>query len=87
MPTKELCYRNDDRRANLRFLEPATECRQLTAGSRTLKAPTIYVAVLGQDGNIAKLARWATDDGQARPSILTRFIQQPGSAWSDSCPR
>ena len=87
MPTSELCYRNDERRANLRFLEPATECRQLTVGSRTLEAPTIYVAVLGHDRNIAKLARWATDEGEARPSILTRFIQQPGSAWSDACPR
>jgi hypothetical protein len=87
MPTMELCYRNDDRRANLRFLEPATECRELTVGGRTLEAPTIYVAVLGQDRNIARLARWATDDGQALASNLTRFIQQPGSGWSDACPR
>ena len=36
MPTSELCYRNSDRRANLRFLEPATNCRQLKVAGRTL---------------------------------------------------
>ncbi len=87
MPTAELCYRNDDQRANLRFLEPATECRQLTVGDRTLRAPTIYIAVLGQGRDIAGLARWATDDGNAQASALTRFIEQPGNAWSNACPR
>lgn len=87
MPTSELCYRNEDGRANLRFLERATDCRQLTVGGRTLRTPTIYVAVLGQDRDIASLADWATDGGQARPSILTRIIDQPGSRQSPSCPR
>jgi len=87
MPTSEVCYRNADRRANLRFLEPATRCRQLKVAGRTLKTPTVYVAVLGRDRNIARLARWATDSGRARPSVLTRTINQPGSRPSPSCPR
>ena len=87
MPTSELCYRNADRRANLRFLEPATRCRQLKVAGRTLKVPTIYVAVLGRDRNIEKLARWASDDGRAGPSVLTRKINQKGSRPSPACPR
>jgi hypothetical protein len=86
MPTSELCYRNKDRRANLRFLEPATRCRQLKVAGKTLKTPTVYIAVLGRDRNIAKLARWATDGGHARPSVLTRTIKQPGSRISPACP-
>lgn len=87
MPTSELCYRNADRRANLRFLEPATSCRQLKVGGRTLKTPTVYVAVLGRGWNIEKLARWATDGGRARPSVLVRTVNQPGSLPSPACPR
>jgi hypothetical protein len=87
MPTSELCYRNAARRANLRFLEPATRCRQLDVAGRTLKTPTVYVAVKGRGPNIEKLARWATDGGRARPSVLTRTISQPGSPFSPACPR
>jgi hypothetical protein len=86
MPTSELCYRNARRIANLRFLEPATRCRQLAVAGRTLETPTVYVAVKGRGPNIAKLARWATDDGRARPSVLTRRISQPGSPFSPACP-
>lgn len=86
MPTSELCYRNDDGRANLRFLEPATRCRQLKVRTKTLKTPTIYIAVLGRGRDIARLARWATDRGRARPSVLTRTISQPGSRPSPACP-
>ena len=87
MPTSELCYRNARRIANLRFLEPATRCRQLEVAGRTLETPTVYVAVKGRGPNIEKLARWATDGGRARPSVLTRKISQPGSPFSPACPR
>lgn len=86
MPTSELCYRNARRIANLRFLEPATRCRQLAVAGRTLETPTVYVAVRGRGPDIGKLARWATDDGRARPSVLTRRISQPGSPFSPACP-
>ena len=87
MPRSELCYRNADRRAHLRFLEPATRCRQLKVAGRTLRTPTVYVAVLGRGRNIEKLARWATDGGRARPSVLVRTVNQPGSLPSPACPR
>jgi hypothetical protein len=87
MPTSELCYRNAARLANLRFLEPATRCRQLEVAGRWLKVPTVYVAVKGRGPNIERLARWATDDGRGLPSVLTRKISQPGSPFSPACPR
>lgn len=87
MPTAELCYRNSDGRANLRILEPATDCRKLKVAGKTLRVPTIYIAVLGRDGDIGKLDRWATGNGRESPSILTRPIRQPGSGSSPGCPR
>ena len=87
MPTAELCYRNSDGRANLRILEPATNCRKLKVAGRTLRTPTIYIAVLGRDGDIGKLDRWATGNGRESPSVLTRPIRQPGSGFSPSCLR
>jgi hypothetical protein len=86
MPTAELCYRNSDGRANLRILEPATPCKQLKVAGRTMKVPTIYIAVLGRGGNIGRLARWATGGGRGSPSILTRRIDQPRSPGSPGCP-
>ncbi|MGD8487026.1 MAG: META domain-containing protein [Chloroflexota bacterium] len=84
--TTEGCYRNDNGKANLRFLEPANGCRQVKADGSWIKRPTIYVAVLGPDGDIAKLADWATADGTANPSVLTRAIKQPNAPFSPACP-
>jgi heat shock protein HslJ len=85
-PTAELCYRNDDGRANLRFERLATACKQLKVDGKTLKTPTFYVAVLGHDGNIKKLADWATNDGKASPSVLTKTIKRPNAPAGEGCP-
>mgnify|MGYP001816313477 FL=1 len=85
-PSAFACYRNDDGRANLRLVSSATNCRQLVAGGTRLKQPAVYVAVLGEDGNIGKLARWA---GSKTPGAhdLTRSIDRPDERWSNMCPR
>lgn len=84
--TTEGCYRNDSGKASLRFLEPANGCRQVRVDGRWIKRPTIYVAVLGPDGDIAELADWATDGGTADPSVLTKAIKQPDAPLSPACP-
>jgi hypothetical protein len=51
-----------------------------------VKRPTIYIAVLGPDGNISKLADWATDGGTANPTVLTKAIKQANAPLSPACP-
>lgn len=82
------CYRNDDGRANLRFTNTATRCRQLTAGKTQLESPHLYMAVLGPNRDIASLWEWAasSDDWEAGEDLFDP-IQQPGQPWSDMCPR
>ncbi len=84
--TTEGCYRNAAGKANLRFLEPANGCRQVKVDGRWVKRPTIYIAVLGPDSNLTKLADWATAGGTANPSVLAKAIKQPGAPISPACP-
>ena len=84
--TTEGCYRNDSGKANLRFLEPANGCKQVKVDGSWIKRPTIYIAVLGPDGDITELADWATDGGTANPSVLTKAIKQPDAPGSPACP-
>jgi heat shock protein HslJ len=84
--TTEGCYRNGNGKANLRFLEPANGCKKVKVNGSWIERPTIYIAVLGPDGNITKLANWATDGGTANPSVLTKVIQQPNAPMSPACP-
>ena len=78
------CYVNASGRANLRIVEPASGCNQLKVGDRTLKIPAIYVAVLGSDGDIRKLARWAESPlGQGG---LIKTITRPNMPLSPRCP-
>jgi heat shock protein HslJ len=82
------CYRNEDGRANLRFTNIATKCRQLTAGDTQLESPHVYIAVLGPDRDIAGLWQWAasSNDWEAGEDLYER-IKQQGQPWSDMCPR
>lgn len=82
------CYRNEDGRANLRFTNTATRCRQLTAGTTQLESPHLYMAVLGPDRNIANLWEWAasSNDWEAGEDLFEP-IKQQGQPWSDMCPR
>jgi heat shock protein HslJ len=85
-PDAFACYRNDDRRANLRVVSGATTCRQLQAGETRLKEPAIYAAVLGEDSNIGKLTRWAGGKNPGHQDIIRR-IDRPNERWSNMCPR
>lgn len=78
------CYLNTDGRANLRIVEPASGCDQLKVGARTLKIPAIYVAVLGNDGDIRKLARWA--ESPLGQDGLVTSITRPNMPLSPRCP-
>ncbi len=81
------CYRNDDGRANLRYATSITACRQLKAGDTRLEKPAVYIAVLGPDGDIAKLTKWAESRPYGGPEDLVQTIKRPKEAWSDICPR
>ena len=81
------CYRDDNGRANLRFVNTLADCRQLTAGAIQVKSPSIYIAVLGPDRDIASLWSWAASstDWEAGEDLFDP-IKQPGQPWSDQCP-
>ena len=82
------CYRNEDGAANLRFVHPAAECRQLTAGATQVKNPSVYIAVLGPDRSISNLYEWAASSTDwEHGEDLFDPIRQPGQPWSSQCPR
>lgn len=76
----EGCFLDANGIANVRFVNNASNCYQLTVGGRTLREPLILVAAMGNDGDISRLWRWA--DGRR----LTQGIRQKGAAPSDLCP-
>jgi len=81
------CYRNEDGRANLRFVNVLAQCRQLTAGQTQVKNPAIYIAVLGPDRDITSLYGWAASSPEWEAGDnLFHPIKQPGQPWSDQCP-
>lgn len=83
----EGCYR-ENRRAQLRFVDNATDCRRLRVGQQTLPSPAFLIALQGTTNDVAALHDWATralaSDARQLTSI-TRFI--PSSLGvSPSCP-
>ena len=65
------CYINDDSRASLRYVVPAWDnCGTLKAGGKRVDSPVLYVAVLGPNDDLAKLANWADPKADARPTSL-----------------
>jgi heat shock protein HslJ len=83
-PGAQGCYINADGRANLRIVQPASGCNQLKVGSKTVRTPAIYAAVLGSTGNIRQLARWA--EPQLGADRVTREIKRPNMPISPRCP-
>lgn len=81
------CYVDANGRANLRYATEATICRQLDAGKTHLKRPAIYIAVLGEDDDIAALTRWAEPREWAGARDLVVPIDRPDAKWDPSCPR
>jgi heat shock protein HslJ len=85
----EGCFRSGGR-AQLRFVDNATACRQLPVpGGQRLRDPAIYMALEGDGTNIARVHEWATrglgDDAEQLTSI-TRPIVRRGQPRSPSCP-
>jgi heat shock protein HslJ len=83
------CYRTNGR-AEVRFVDDATDCRKLKAGRNTLQSPALYIAVQGSSRDIESVYSWATrnlDAGSGQLTSLTVPIERPDAAWSPSCPR
>ena len=55
----EGCYRTGGR-AEVRFVENATEGTQLKVGGKCVRSPKFYVAVQGSNTNVARAHDWAT---------------------------
>lgn len=85
-PNADGCYRDEGGRANLRYVAAATACKQLVAGDTRLVRPTLYIAVLGNDGDLRKLTRWAAPQ-DAGPETLNQMIRRPDERHSPTCPR
>lgn len=81
------CYVDGNGRANLRYAAEVTNCRQLDAGDTHIKRPAVYIAVLGQDGDIASLTRAIEPREWAGPEDLVERLERPGAKWDPSCPR
>jgi hypothetical protein len=83
----EGCYR-ENQRAQLRFVDNATDCRRLRVGEQTLPSPAFLVELQGTSNDVAGLHDWATRD-LARDSrqltTITRFIPSR-LGTSPSCP-
>lgn len=83
------CYRTNGR-AEVRFIDNATDCRKLKAGKNTLQSPALYIALQGTGRDIEGVYSWATrnlDAGSGQLTSLTVPIERPDAAWSPSCPR
>jgi hypothetical protein len=68
------CYRYNQR-AELRFVDNATECKKLKVGDKTMAAPAFLIALQGSDGDVAKVYQWATKDKPAGSTQLTSITQ------------
>lgn len=84
----EGCYRTAGK-AELRFVDNATDCRQLKVGGKRLQSPALYIALQGTDGDIARVHEWATraaGSGSTQLTSITQPIERPGERLSPSCP-
>ena len=76
----EGCYR-ENKTAQLRFVDNATDCRKLRVNGRVLDSPAVYIALQGADQNVAKAYEWATKGLGGNASQLTSITQPiPSSA-------
>ena len=84
----EGCYRTGGR-AEVRFVDNATDCRQLRAAGQRMLNPAIYMTLQGSDGDVAGVHQWATRSvGSASPQItsITQLIERPNAPVSPGCP-
>jgi heat shock protein HslJ len=83
------CYRTGGR-AEVRFVDNATECRKLKVGNSTLQSPSLYIGVQGGGRDVEGVYGWATrnlDPGTGQLTSLSVPIERPNAAWSPACPR
>ena len=83
----EGCYR-ENKVAQLRFIDNATDCKKLKVGSKTLASPTFYIALQGTDNDVARVYDWATRNLDTESGQLTSITQPIPSnlGSSTSCP-
>jgi heat shock protein HslJ len=84
----EGCYRTASR-SELRFVDNATDCRQLKVGRKRLESPAIYIALQGSSGDVEGAHAWATrnlTDASTQVTSITQPIERPGERVSPSCP-
>lgn len=70
----EGCYR-ENKIAQLRFVDNATDCKKLRVNGRVLESPAVYIALQGADQNVAKAYGWATKGLSGSSSQLTSITQ------------
>jgi heat shock protein HslJ len=82
----EGCFRSGGV-AQLRFVDHATDCRQLPVpGGRRLRSPAILMALEGTDGDIGSARQWAVGEGgDGVLTRLTRLIERNGQPRTPGC--
>jgi heat shock protein HslJ len=83
----EGCYR-ENKTAQLRFVDNATDCTKLKVGAKTLASPAFYIALQGTNNDVARVYDWATRGLDPDAGQLTSIAQHIPSngAPSPSCP-
>lgn len=82
----EGCYR-ENKTAQLRFVDNATDCKKLRVNKRVLESPAFYIALQGTDQNVARVYAWATKGlgaGAGRLTSITEDIPSNAAA-SPAC--
>jgi heat shock protein HslJ len=84
----EGCFRTGGH-AEVRFVDNATDCRQIRVNQRRLESPALYMALQGTSGNVEAVHAWATrnvSEGSGRITSISQPIERPGQARSPICP-
>jgi heat shock protein HslJ len=84
-PNVDGCYVADGL-ANLRYVVGFTNCKQVKAGNTQVKRPALYIGVLGNDNDLAKLTKWAEPVNGSGPEAIYKRIKRPNEAPSPMCP-
>jgi len=82
------CYRAGGR-AEIHFVDNATDCKQLKVGGKRIKSPALYIAVQGSDTDVARVHEWATrgiTHASPRVTSISQTIERPNEKDSPSCP-
>ena len=83
----EGCYRTAGR-AEVRFIDNATDCKKLKVDGRTMASPALYIALQGTNNDVARVHAWATTSRNDLTGQLTSLTQPIPSklGTSTSCP-